>query len=290
MLHVGAHRTGTTTLQRVMCANRRRLLRQGIAFLGPEALRGARPGQGGPAAGGAAGPHAVAAAADGLLIVSEENLLGTMPACLGGATLYPGAGARLAAAVAAFGPGCRGIGLAIRRPDDWWASVIAHQAAQGRAVSLAQIAALSAGRRGWRDVIAELAAACPGVAVVVWRFDALIGDPAAQLGLLAGRPVRLPPRARARHENRSLSATGMRARLLALGAQGAAALVPPGDTRWMPFNAAQRQVMQASWAADLAWLRAGADGCARFVESAHGPAQPGERRDDGEQGRLGATG
>ncbi len=265
MLHVGAHRTGTTTLQRVMCANRRRLLRQGIAFLGPEALRGARPGQGGPAAGGAAGPHAVAAAADGLLIVSEENLLGTMPAS-------------------------RGIGLAIRRPDDWWASVIAHQAAQGRAVSLAQIAALSAGRRGWRDVIAELAAACPGVAVVVWRFDALIGDPAAQLGLLAGRPVRLPPRARARHENRSLSATGMRARLLALGAQGAAALVPPGDTRWMPFNAAQRQVMQASWAADLAWLRAGADGCARFVESAHGPAQPGERRDDGEQGRLGATG
>jgi hypothetical protein len=223
-----------------------------------------------------------------LLIVSEENMPGTMPGCLRQGKLYADAGVRMARTVAAFGPDCTRIGLAIRPLDDWWASVLAfHVVALDRLPTPRAIAALADIDVGWRRVIADIAQACPQVEVVVWDFTAFIGDPAAQLTALAGRPVWLPDQARTRHQNGSPDATALRDRLLAAGERSAASAIAPGPGRWMPFSPAQRAAMQKVYAADLAWLRAGADGCARFVERAATPVRGGK---NGKQGRLDATG
>jgi hypothetical protein len=306
VLHVGAHRTGTSTLQRVLQNNAVRLRQRGVASWGPARTRtGCLVGV--PGSGRAARAGGAILAAEGraeideglawerdagatLLVVSEENILGTMDGCLLRGWLYPDAGARVARTVAAFGASCCRVGLAIRSPDDWWASVLSYQAMRRASLpGQPTIDRIAAADRGWRHVIADIARACPGVDLVVWDFAALIGDPAAQLSALAGRTLRLPPQARTRHVNATRGADSVRAKLMAAGHAADAARVPPGPARWMPFHDTQRQVMQQSYAADLAWLRAGADGCARFVEAGTQPMQ-GRTANGGKQGRLGAAG
>lgn len=291
VLHAGAHRTATTTLQAVAADQAGRLRRQGLAVWGPDRTRraplAATLGAMFPprAAARHARPHALHT-----LIVSDENLLGTMAGCVAAGCLYPRAAERLAAicALPGFRP-CR-IGLSIRRPDHWWASVLSWLAAvDPAALPSDAIDRVAASDRGWRHVIADIAAACPGVGLVVWDFPATIGDPAAQLGLLAGRDVALPGGVRARHENASCSALRLRDRLARAGSP-LAARIRPGGGRWMPFNAAQRQAMDDVHAADLAWLRAGAEGRACFVGADGRPARTGGSGDGGQQGRLGATG
>jgi hypothetical protein len=181
VLHVGAHRTGTSTLQRVLQNNAVRLRQRGVASWGPERTRtGCLVGV--PGSGRAARAGGAILAAEGraeideglawerdagaaLLVVSEENILGTMDGCLLRGWLFPDAGARVARTVAAFGASCCRVGLAIRSPDDWWASVLSYQAMRRASLpGQPTIDRIAAADRGWRHVIADIARACPGVA------------------------------------------------------------------------------------------------------------------------------
>jgi hypothetical protein len=58
-----------------------------------------------------------------LLLVSEENVLGSMQAALSGAGFYADAGARVAAVAEAFGAHRLTIAMAMRAQDAWWRSV-----------------------------------------------------------------------------------------------------------------------------------------------------------------------
>jgi len=291
ILHLGAHRCATTTLQMYLARNAAALARAGIAIWTPDRTRG------GLFAGLVQRPQDITLADERLahrsmgviavetgrleqagtrrLIVSEENMLGTLPNNLREGALYPLLDKRARRFRAAFGPRVRGLALAIRSYEGYWSSALAFAVAQGRPMpTAAQVAALVDTPRGWRAVIAEIASGFPGVPLTVWPFEALASRPEAQLALLdpglqllnaTGARDRLNP-APGRDKLRTL----MRLR----GDIASMATLPDGDGRWTPFDARAQAELRARYAADLEWLASGADGLAQWA----GPVHNGDER------------
>jgi len=145
ILHIGAHRTGTTAFQAYLQANRARLAAEGTAIWLPADIRA------GPLAGLMKRPggraraladlrlarrlnRALARLRDGgasRLILSEENLLGTMASCLSVGMPYGDAWGRMRRLDRLFGGRIRRVGLGLRAPAPWWASVLAFRLGRG---------------------------------------------------------------------------------------------------------------------------------------------------------------
>ncbi|MGG7643861.1 hypothetical protein ACQ5SP_03510 [Rhodovulum sp. YNF3179] len=292
ILHIGAHRTATTSFQQTLEANRANLRKTGLGFWGPAQTRaglldglGRDPAQA-TAAERARARRSRAAIAAALaaerdrgtrrLVVSEENMMGTMRGNLAARALYPGLAVRLARIGAAF-PEVRRVALGVRGLEDYWASACAYAIAAGLPVAGPSAhAAIAAGPRSWRDVVRETAAAFPRAEVTVWAFDDVVGRPAAQLAMMTGGAGTAALPGAARRQNASLPRDGLRATLARRGALAEAAAIPPGPGRYMPFDRDQRAALRIRYAADLAWLRSGAAGLARFTEDRPG-LSPGRR-------------
>lgn len=256
VLHLGAHRTGTTTLQDYLRRHRPGLAARGIRPLLPAALRGpeyrglVQRNGGGPARQALA---ATIARARGqgmrVLLLSEENLCGDLRATLAAGRPYPGLAARLARLGPLPDGGPRRVGLAVRPYAGWWESVLAYAVAQGLHVpDGAEGARLSAARRGWADVVADIARAFPGAEIVVWH--GLAGRPHLPVQALTGI-AGLPPGGSAPRRNAAADAAVLRARLVAAG-RGDAARHLPQTGRWRPFTPVQARDLAARHAADLA--------------------------------------
>jgi hypothetical protein len=101
--------------------------------------------------------RAVERAGARMLLVSEENVLGSMRAALSGAGFYADAGARVAAVAEAFGAHRLTIAMAIRAQDAWWRS--ARRVRRTGAGPCAHVLSDEAGAqpRDWRDVIGDVA-------------------------------------------------------------------------------------------------------------------------------------
>ena len=304
ILHIGAHRTGTTTLQRFLQANRGHLRRQGIAVWGPDRTRDGlfrglmRPpprltAEDDLLAARARGRIAIEIArmeAEGLhtLIVSEENMIGGMPNNVLSQRLYPFAAERLARLAQAFAPHPARVALAIRSYDRHWASMLAYCVKQGHGVpDPADLEAIATQPVRWMRVVRQAAAAFPQAALVVWPFEALIGLPEVQLAALLGRPVEGPFQARREWHNAGPSLAELNALLADQGTPGAGLGQPGGGRgRWQPFTDGQIALMRAAYARDLAWLRDGADGLANYIDSPRpqaGPTGQGRGRHDDER-------
>ena len=307
LLHIGAHRTGTASLQAYLAQNRVPLAALGLAVWGPEQLRGGM-GCGLLVPVGQIAPGAVrrAARATGLLrlgagraelagadrlIVSDPNLIGGVRDNLARLRLYPHAGLRLARFAPAFGGRCSRVALTIRAYDSYWASALALAVAHGAAPpDEARLDRLVTQPRRWRQVVADVAQVFPAAELVVWPFEALAGRPDWQLRAITGepipaqpqRPVRLNPAPGRDHLRRILQDRG-----------GAAAqdAVAPGDGPWQPFGRHHVEVLRAQYAEDLAWLRNGADGLAILSDapnadrSTPADAEPERHPGYGKEGR-----
>ncbi len=277
VLHLGAHRTASTALQKTLGANGGQLAEHGIAYWGPRTTRAGlfdgligRPGAL-PAERQAAGVLRVArrsrqAARGGAetLVVSEENVLGSMQAAMAGTGLYPDAGPRVAAVARAFGGSHLTLALAIRSLDDWWASVRGFRSASGWAVPCHAACGRLAVRSGsWADVIRDIAAAVPDARLVVWSYEAMADRPQVVIARLTGfRPE---------WANTTLHRN-------AAPGDGRAVLAPPVRGR-----------LRKRYAEDLAWLRAGADGLTDFMDAGPGceiPAGTGQERERPDDGKL----
>lgn len=131
IVHVGAHKTATTHLQRRLQSSSAALRQRGAAYYGPAALRGevplssllAWPGRWPEVeAGWRARLDADEAAGMERVVLSEENLLGSMtPGELfdPGGRLYPHAGPRLAALFALLGRRPVTVAMAVREPGSF---------------------------------------------------------------------------------------------------------------------------------------------------------------------------
>ena len=273
ILHPGAHRTDSTSFQNYMRASAERLDGQSIGFWGPWRTRqGVLHGLATKPESPAAHKRAVGRLRMNLertarqgcaaLIVSDENMIGTPRAMLRSASLYPGAGERMARLHGGFGR-VRRVVLQIRTLETWWASLLALLVARGEALPSAQVLEqIAASERGWRQVITDIACACPDARITVLPFERFIGRPDVQLRFMTGTPF--PPVAAqgAFWDNRSPDIAALR-RLLA--DRGEAAELE-GEGRWQPFNPKQSARLRERYADDLFWLTAGADGLAQLAQ------------------------
>ncbi|KZX98758.1 MULTISPECIES: hypothetical protein [unclassified Sulfitobacter] len=284
-LHVGAHRTGTTTFQQYMRANQGWLAQQGIGYWGPQRVRtsvlpGVFPGPltlpGRDCQRRARGRIALQlkrGERTGLqrLIVSDPNLLDSMAQCMRARALYPATGERLARISDSFGQRIGRVVLTVRSQDLWWASVAAHLTGRGHALpSQATCAAMATSPRTWRDVVTDLACAMPGAEIIVLPFERCSDRPEAMLqpcGVLnAPRcdSADLLNRAPDIHRLRSI-----------LHERGDCPLrLGEGEGRWQPLSPAQTAALRETYADDLHWLAAGADGLATLAEIPLRPATP----------------
>lgn len=291
-LHIGAHRSATTTLQQFLERNRPTLRRSGIEVWTPERTRAGlfaglieRPEdlteqmkrRGVRSCGVIAiEVQVLARAGQTQLLISEENLIGSVRNNLRQARLYPAAADRLQRFAGCFGAGPRRIGLSIRSYDSFWASSIAFGLGQGLRMPLGPaLDHYVTQSRRWRDLIIEVAAVFPRAEIIVWPFERLAGQPERQLALLTGnRPLILPLTGARERTNISPHCGELRQIVAARGdaARGDAALCQTlqdsRDGRWMPFDPAQRAALRAQYDADLHWLRQGADGLARLIDPA----------------------
>lgn len=283
ILHLGAHRTGTTSLQAWLLQNEDALARVGTAVWGPDRTRSGlfagllkRPDLVGPEdeafarTGAARIRHEIDRLAEqGVerLVISEENTLGSMLYCLDQETIYPDARARFDRLAWAFGPHLTGLALSIRRYDLWWASVLA----VGRARGLAQPGPRGLDRlvqhpRGWTEVAVAAQAAFGTRPIRVWSFEAFAGNHPAQVRAMVPG-MELPS---------GLYEPG-RIRNASQPCQGAwpDGSEPGEEGRYMPFSPSQRATMLARYHDDIARLRNATPGL-NYVENAEtSGAHPG---------------
>ncbi|SFE01035.1 hypothetical protein [Roseivivax sediminis] len=302
-LHLGAHRSASTAFQLYARAHADALSVRGITVWDPRrtrtgllhnvASREARPRDVGRVKLACA---AEAARGTTTLVVSDANMIGTPRANLRAHGLYPAVGERLARLGAAFGP-ARAV-LQIREPASYWTSLFACLVARGVAppdgVTLARILAA---RRGWREVIADLACALPDTQIVVTPYERFADAPHALMAALTGDPALPPSPPGAFGANRAPRPPEL-CRLLAEQGRDPAALRLRGEA-WQPFPDELAAALRESYQDDLYWLRAGADGLARYVEDpdpvqaaqAARPDRPRRGQDDEcDQGRLEGSG
>ncbi|WP_370313424.1 hypothetical protein [Sagittula sp.] len=283
ILHLGAHRAATTSFQTYLRAHRADLEERQLGFWGPWRTRK------GLLHGVAEAPESpeqarratgrVRLALEGArktgiarLVVSDENMLGMPRRCLRQASLYPGAGERVARLAQAFGQ-VNTICIQVRALDAWWASLIGHVIPRGEAVpSDDTLACIAANPRSWRELVTELACACPEAEIVVTPFEAFCDRPDRLLTVMSGLTHLPVARPGAFWRNRRLDLRGLRTTLSDRGEDPGH--LPEGEGRYMPFTEGQRARLREAYADDLFWLEAGADGLATLKAD----PDPGRRR------------
>jgi len=289
-LHIGAHRTGTTSLQAALHAHRPSLSARGVGYWGPSAMRNKRyPG----IFRWFKGPRLTAIeqkAFDAIveknapllsqrlqiqrqlgherIILSEENILGDMQINLQTERLYPDAPHRLALFSRIFGPYISRISLTIRSYDSYWRSLMAHQIADGGTGPTAQILnTLVTQPKRWLDVVTDVQTAFPAAEIRVMRFEDWIGAPNAQIEAILGAQLGLPARAAARL-NRSENKEHLHRILLENGYASAAGRLGADGGPYLPFSPAQITQMQADYRNDVVELQRGQRARVRLLTSA----------------------
>ena len=188
-LHLGAHRTGSTAIEKTLLESRKYLRGQGVAIWPNEKLRQMKGfNLVGDAKNGPAAKVAFGEAWDrvGLarLVICEENMLGTMQDNIGRAAFYPDLPQRMAR-YRDFLPVAVGrIGIGIREYAGFWTSCYAYVLARKALPAFGGVL----GERGWCDLIGDLRSAFPAAEIMVWTLEDVKADLAGVSGRLAGVP------------------------------------------------------------------------------------------------------
>jgi hypothetical protein len=278
VLHLGAHRTATTTFQHYLRTNRDVLQASGLGFWGPMRTRG------GLFAGISPGPRVAyrknafsrargrvqlqldGAADSGVktLLISDENFIGNIRMCLAQDSLYPSVGERIARYAAAFDGRIDKVVLNIRALDLWWCSAVAFGVGRGRPLPRpGAYDTIAGGDRGWKDVITDIACGLPpSTKICVQPFETFAGRPDVSIQRMTG--IAGPRAAASERLNKAPDLSELR-RLLAERGELDDRL-PKGEGRWHPFNEAQEDALRQLYADDMRWLSSGADGLATLTE------------------------
>ncbi|MDD7970593.1 hypothetical protein [Roseinatronobacter alkalisoli] len=181
-LHIGAHKTASTHLQRILRRNRALLDARGCACFGPAQLR--RDLKLPPLSADIPSAPRVIAPLVGVLqqadargqrlVLSEENILGTTRADIiaQGHRLYPGADAQLARFLRLVGARDVTLYLALRHPLSLITSGFVQQIKGGNLCDFGNyIAGYDPMALRWSELVARLAT-CPAVGrLILWRYE-----------------------------------------------------------------------------------------------------------------------
>ncbi|MDT8327175.1 MAG: hypothetical protein RQ750_07295 [Roseovarius sp.] len=287
ILHLGAHRTASTSFQHYMQANRGTLVARGVGYWGPDMTRDGVLTGVIPVTGRRSGNEQlerargrialrlrkVEAAEMRQLVISDENMIGAPRRNLRDNRLYADIGERMARFANAFDGRITRVAISVRGQDAWWSSAMAFAVSRGHKVLAPDdLDRLVTGSRQWRDVITDLACALPGVEIMVLPHEVYAGLPEEKLRQMTGLDT--PPRKAAREWlNRAPDLDELRRIVTERG--GDAARLGDGADRWRPFDRNQTLALQEAYSDDLFWLSAGADGLARLTEET-GPVKTGQ--------------
>jgi hypothetical protein len=229
VLHIGAHRTATTTLQVVCEQNAAQLRAEGIAIWTPRNLRCMAPFRDAPEThlragrmrlpklfqepagwlqqpdagrwGGEAArwAEARAAVADAIgrlagrgartLLMSEENMPGRLRDNLTRRRFYPDAALRLQAYAALLPAPPVRIGLGLRDYATYWVSAYLFAARRRRLPDFATIAAALAAATGWARLVQTCRETFPDAEICLWRYESAGSRPCEVVDALLGRPA-----------------------------------------------------------------------------------------------------
>lgn len=275
ILHIGAHRTATTSFQSYFRRHAEPLRADGLGCWGPMRTRkglfaGIQPTKsfgimGARRARGRILLNMKKAQANGVetLLVSDENMMGSVRLNMRHGRLYPDIGERLSRYIWAFDQRVDKIVMSVRALDYLWASQIAYGVQRGHALpDAARCAVIAHGTRSWRDVITDVSCAAPLAKIEIVPFEASVGAPDRMLEAVTGHAA--PRDAAPEWLNRSPTAAQLRTVLAERGEDAEA--VPYSDGRWNPFDTAGRAALREAYADDMHWLVAGADGLATLTE------------------------
>lgn len=288
ILHLGAHRTASSSLQRLLALNADALRAGHVAVWGPRVTRGGLfrgvmgdPGRRDPmrdiAAHRSAGRVALRRQAlekvgARRLLISDENMLGGLRENLTLARLYPSVAARLDRLQGAIGAP-KSVHLMVRAPDAWWTSAFSFLMTRGLPPpDAATLDAVAASTRGWRQVVEDVSAALPNSTLFVGSYEDWGSRPGVVFEHLTSRE---PVQSGVPVVGASLPVDQLQARLRE---EGCDATLPRLGGLYAPFTPDQRAEMRAAHADDLAWLAAGADGRAIYRARRATPPRGPDRR------------
>lgn len=276
ILHIGAHRTASSALQQHLSLNRAELAEAGVVYWGPKItrgglFRGAIGGVDGVMAwqerrfAGRCAMRAEAVRQTGAthLMISDENMIGSLRGALEHTRLYADAGRRIAAYANGFSRHRLTVALCVRDYADWWTSSLAFRLQRGGPLPHTQMREyLITQPRRWRHLVEELARVLPDVRLVVWSFEASANAPYRLIQELTGTstdpgpsgPINVRP-----------GTSDLLELMDACGIDPATFRWPDG--RFMPFASHELDALGAQYQEDLAWLRAGAGGFADYIDA-----------------------
>lgn len=277
ILHIGAHRTGTSTFQDYMQRHVDSFEQSGVGYWGPGRTRrglfsgivpktqvatGRDQQQRGE---GRVQLQLSAARARGFktLVVSDENMCGSVRDNIRTGGLYNGIGERMARFARAFDGHISTVMISPRSLELYWSSALSYGVARGQAVpERDKLRAIAQSTRGWRDVITDLACALPDVQIKVLPFEYFAGRP--EVFLQRGAEVDAPANTDRQWLNRAPNLPELRRVLKDRGVTGP--VLPFGMDRWNPFRPEENAALRETYADDMMWLVAGADGLATLTE------------------------
>lgn len=298
ILHIGAQRTATTSFQAYLRANSAELNAQGIGYWGPHRTR--RGGvftaltsiQDGVVPDGVVN-RAVGETREKIakhisflqkrgtthLIVSDENMLGTVRTNVRADCFYPYAAQRLDRFARVFEGIVTRIAISIRSFETYWPSALAFSVGRsGRMPRARALERIVTQPRGWSDVVSDVATTFPGVDILVDSHESYANRPELRLSHLLDGAIDPPLKHSRLWLNPSPDLAQLRASLTKHGRS--VDMLPAGEGRWDPFNPEQSAKLREKYADDLFWLYAGADGLARFIEEKK-PDQTGKNLSGG---------
>ncbi|WP_343116778.1 hypothetical protein [Ostreiculturibacter nitratireducens] len=305
ILHLGAHRTGSTALIRCLMRGERMLAAEGLSIWPHKTQRALKGLASTPLlyalslmddAGAGKRLDRIRAevarrfasaeeAGAKRLLLSEENMLGPMRECLMEASLYPVVADRLTAyaSVLPFEP--RRIGLALRGYAGYWLSSYVYVLRRHPLPRFSDLApALAAAPRGWVDVVGDIMTVFPKAEILLWRQEDLDDDMPGIAAALLGRATTegLHPIARRintagdgadcelihriREGEPGISPEALKERLEAL--RGTVPAAPPR------FSSSESAAMEARYRDDLARIAA-LSGRVRLLEKGRVECAPG---------------
>lgn len=184
LLHLGVHRTGTTALQKLLHSRQELLNANGIGFWGPNDLRGwglfnllqgmvdgHTPVEEIAGATQVLTDCAVESGSMQRFIISDENLMGSLPTNYADASLYSDAEERLKALASLLPASPDLVLVTIRNPVPYWQSAFAHLSTRGRADRFDAERLASAGKSSWLAALQSIRNAFPQSRLRILGYD-----------------------------------------------------------------------------------------------------------------------
>lgn len=199
------------------------------------------------------------------LLLSDENIIGSMERNLATCSIYQDLPEKLYNFKRAFRHVDR-FYLSIRDLESWWNSCLSYLISVNTSPPKAdKIEAISVCNRSWRHVVIDIMHAYPNAEIYVRDFDFLIGNPKQQLIRVTGSKIFNSVKNLKKKSNEGKSTRVLRKSLVERNDISGASLIR-GEGKFKAFDEKQSKFLRDSYKRDILWMRKNLIGNHKFLE------------------------